>query len=220
MEKKDNKKTETFLLRLPKEQKEKIFKVVQKSSYNNASELIRAGIEKELNIQMNKDNMDFITKELSRLLDIKLDYFIKSQLKINSNNTRVNELNTYILGEVINLLTGDELYQKFLDILEKAKEDIKKEAEQEIIKLIGNQILDIERKWLNTKENYTNIKYTNESINLLDNILTLLYFQAENQKKYNKNFEMKHKKQLSKQAKKEYALRKANSSSFEWEDEM
>ena len=122
MEKKDNKKTETFLLRLPKEQKEKIFKVVQKSSYNNASELIRAGIEKELNIQMNKDNMDFITKELSRLLDIKLDYFIKSQLKINSNNTRVNALNTYILGEVINLLTGDELYQKFLDILEKARQ--------------------------------------------------------------------------------------------------
>ena len=118
MEKKDNKKTETFLLRLPKEQKEKIFKVVQKSSYNNASELIRAGIEKELNIQMNKDNMDFITKELSRLLDIKLDYFIKSQLKINSNNTRVNALNTYILGEVINLLTGDELYQKFLDIFQ------------------------------------------------------------------------------------------------------
>ena len=122
MEKKDNNKTETFLLRLPKEQKEKIFKVVQKSSYNNASELIRAGIEKELNIQMNKDNMDFITKELSRLLDIKLDYFIKSQPKINSNNTRTNTLNTHILGEVINLLTGDELYQKFLDILEKARQ--------------------------------------------------------------------------------------------------
>lgn len=36
----------------------------------------------------------------------------------------------------------------------------------------------------------------------------------------NKNFEMKYKKQLSKQAKKEYAIRKANASSFEWEDEM
>ena len=122
MEKKDNKKTEIFLLRLTKEQKEKICKVVQKSSYNNASELIRAGIEKELNIQMNKDNMDFITKELSRLLDIKLDYFIKSQLKINSNSTRVSALNTYILGELINLLTGDDLYQKFLDILDKARQ--------------------------------------------------------------------------------------------------
>lgn len=104
--------------------------------------------------------------------------------------------------------------------LEKAKEEVKKDSEQEIIKLIGNQILDIERKWLNTKEDYTNIKYTNESINLLDNILTLLYFQAENQKKYNKNFEMKYKKQLSKQAKKEYTLKKADASSFEWEDEL
>ena len=51
-------------------------------------------------------------------------------------------------------------------------------------------------------------------------ILTILYFQAENQKKYNKNFEMKYKKKLSKQAKKEYAIRKANASEFEWEDEM
>lgn len=122
MEKKNNKKTETFLLRLPKEQKEKIFKVVQKSSYNNASELIRAGIEKELNIQMNKDNMDFITKELSRLIDIKLDYFIKSQRKINANNTRISALNTYILGEVMRVLIGDELYQEFLKILEKGRQ--------------------------------------------------------------------------------------------------
>ena len=55
MEKKQSNKNEMFLLRLPKEQKEKIFKVVEKSSYNSASELIRAGIEKELNLQMYKD---------------------------------------------------------------------------------------------------------------------------------------------------------------------
>ena len=62
-------------MRLPKEQKEKIFKVVEKSTYNSASELIRAGIEKELNLQMYKDNMDIITKELSNLIDIKLDNY-------------------------------------------------------------------------------------------------------------------------------------------------
>lgn len=139
-----------------------------------------------------------------------------SELIINSSIQCKIEINKYIKAK-----------QKLLEFqytnsnkLEKAKEDAKKDAEQEITKLIGNQILDIERKWLNTKEDYTNIKYTNESINLLDNILTLLYFQAENQKKYNKNFEMKYKKQLSKQAKMEYALKKANASSFEWEDEM
>lgn len=139
-----------------------------------------------------------------------------SKLIINSSIQCQIEINKYIKSK-----------QKLVEFqytnpakLEKAKEDAKKDAEQEITKLIGNQILDIERKWLNTKEDYTNIKYTNESINLLDNILTLLYFQAENQKKYNKNFEMKYKKQHSKQAKKEYELRKANASSFEWEDEI
>ena len=88
MEKKQNKKSEMFLLRLPKEQKEKIFKVVEKSSYNNASELIRAGIEKELKLQMYKDNMDIITKELSNLIDIKLDNFLNSQRKLIANNKK------------------------------------------------------------------------------------------------------------------------------------
>lgn len=104
--------------------------------------------------------------------------------------------------------------------LEQAKTKVKEEAEKEIIKLIGNQILDIERKWLNADNPYTYIKYNNETRNLLDRILTVLYYQAENQKRLNKNFEIKHKKQLSKQAKKELALNKRNASSFEWEDEI
>lgn len=104
--------------------------------------------------------------------------------------------------------------------LEEAKKQAKIEAEQELIKIIGNQILDIERKWLNAKEDYTYIKYNNESRNLLDNILTALYFQAENQRKLNRNYEVKYKKQLSKQAKKELAISKRNASSFVWEDEI
>ena len=71
MKNKEGSKSEMFLLRLTKEQKENIFKVVEKSSYNNASELIRAGIDKELNLQIYKDNMDFIVKELSKIIDIK-----------------------------------------------------------------------------------------------------------------------------------------------------
>jgi len=104
--------------------------------------------------------------------------------------------------------------------LEKAKEKVRQEAEKEIIKLIGNKILDIERKWLNAENSYTYIKYNNESRDLLDRILTALYFQAENQKKLNKNYELRFKKQLSKQAKKELALNKRNSSSWNWEDEI
>lgn len=104
--------------------------------------------------------------------------------------------------------------------LEEAKEKVKQEAEQEIIKLIGNQILDIERKWLNVDNSYTYIKYNNESRDLLDRILTVLYYQAENQNRLNRNFELRFKKQLSKQAKKELAIKKRNSSSWNWEDEI
>lgn len=104
--------------------------------------------------------------------------------------------------------------------IEEHKIKVKKETEEEILKLIGNQILDIERKWLNSKEDYTYIRYNNESRNILDNILTALYFQAQNQNKLNRNFEMKYKKQLSKQAKKELALKNRNASSFDWEDEI
>lgn len=104
--------------------------------------------------------------------------------------------------------------------LEQAKARAKEEAQEEIIKLIGNQILDIERKWLKANNTYTYIKYNNESRDLLDRILTALYYQGQNQKKLNRNFEMRYKKQLSKQAKKELAISKRNASSFDWEDEM
>lgn len=104
--------------------------------------------------------------------------------------------------------------------LEQAKVKEKEEAHEEIIKLIGNQILDIERKWLKANNTYTYIKYNNESRDLLDRILTALYYQEQNQKKLNRNFEMRYKKQLSKQAKKELAISKRNASSFDWEDEI
>lgn len=104
--------------------------------------------------------------------------------------------------------------------LEQAKAKVKEEAQEEIIKLIGNQIIDIERKWLKANNTYTYIKYNNESRDLLDRILTALYYQGQNQKKLNRNFEMRYKKQLSKQAKKELAISKRNASSFDWEDEI
>jgi len=102
--------------------------------------------------------------------------------------------------------------------LEKAKEKARIEAEKEIIKLIGNQILDIERKWLNAEYKYTFVRYNNESRSLLDRILTVLYYQAENQNKLNRNYELRLKKQLSKQAKKELAINRRNSSTFNWEE--
>ena len=101
MEKRKEQKSEMILLRISKEQKEKIFNIVEKSSYTSASELIRAGIDKEINLQMYKDNLDVIVKEIDKIIDYKLDGFINSQRKLYANNVRISALNTYIMGEVM-----------------------------------------------------------------------------------------------------------------------
>lgn len=122
MEKKKEQKTEMLLLRLTKEQKQMIFNVVEKSSYTSASELIRAGIEKELNLQMYKDNLEVILQEISKCIDYKLDGFIKSQRKLYANNVRISALNTYVMGEVMKRIMGDELHKEYVEILKSARE--------------------------------------------------------------------------------------------------
>ena len=111
-----------IVVKIPKSKKEMIYKVVEKSSYNNASELIRAGIEKELNLQIYKDNLDLIVKELSKLIDVKLDGFIKSQRKLYANNVRISAINTYAVGEMMRKVLGDELHNEYLEILKSARE--------------------------------------------------------------------------------------------------
>ena len=121
MEEKNKEELVRMFVKVPKSKRELIYNVVAKSSYNNASELIRAGIDKELNLQIYKDNMDVIIKELSKLIDIKLDSFIKSQRKLNANNVRISALYTYIMGEVMSKVMGDELHQIFMKILESGR---------------------------------------------------------------------------------------------------
>ena len=122
MAKRKKTQNETFLLRISKEEKEKIFKVVQTSSYSSASELIRAGINKELNLQIYKDNMDVIVKELSNLIDIKLNSFISSQRKLNANNVRISAINTYVMGEMLRKVMGNDFDKVYLEIIESARQ--------------------------------------------------------------------------------------------------
>ena len=69
-------------VKVPKSKKEMIQKVVEKTSYNTVSDFIRAGIDKELNLQMYKDNLEVILQEISKCIGYKIDGFIKSQRKI------------------------------------------------------------------------------------------------------------------------------------------
>lgn len=63
MSKQDKEELVRMFVKVPKSKKEMIQKVVEKTSYNTASDLIRAGIDKELNIQMYKDNWRLFFKK-------------------------------------------------------------------------------------------------------------------------------------------------------------
>ena len=82
--KKSSEKLEKLTIRISKSKKEMLKKMVEKSSYNSLSEIARAGIEKELNVEMYKESLDFIVKALDQMLDEKLKPFIASQRKINA----------------------------------------------------------------------------------------------------------------------------------------
>ena len=60
--KKESEKLEKLTIRLSKDKKESIKRMVEKSSYNSISELARAGIDKELNVAMYRESLDFIVK--------------------------------------------------------------------------------------------------------------------------------------------------------------
>ena len=191
----------------------------------NQTKRIRA-LLKDTDIKKIVDLLIDLKKELEQTTgSIKYQYLMKypnliekvdyiSNVVINSSVQCKIELEKYI-KEKQKLL---EFQYSNKEKLEEAKEKAKQEAEKEILKLIANKILDIERKWLKGENQYTYIKYNNESRDLLDRILTALYYKASDQNKLNKNYELRFKKQLSKQAKKELAINKRNSSSFNWEE--
>ena len=119
--KKANEKLEKLTIRISKNKKEMLKKMVEKSSYNSISELARAGIDKELNIGMYKENLDFIIKALDQMLDEKLKPFIASQRKLNAKYLRTSVINTYLQGEVMNKLLGDNMHKDFIKMLNEAR---------------------------------------------------------------------------------------------------
>ena len=120
--KKDNDKEKLvpIIVRLPKEKKEMLEKLASKQR-RFESDIIRSGIEKELNIQMYNDNLDFIIKQLDRILDAKLSPFIKSQRKLNAKYLRTSAINTYLLGEFFDKILGDDMHKNFIKMLNNAR---------------------------------------------------------------------------------------------------
>ena len=126
------------------------------------------------------------------------------------------ELENYILSKQKIVSFKYQNKQK----IEEAKQVEREKANEEILKLIGNQILNFERVLLNEKKEYSQIRYINQSRNLIWRVFDCIYFSSRQQEKDLRRFELKYKKQLSKQAKKDLAIKKANSSSFNLEEEI
>lgn len=121
MSKKSEEELVRIVAKVPKYKKDMMQKIVEKSSYNTVSDLVRAGIDKELNLQIYKDNLDFIIKELDKLIDAKLDPFIKSQRKLDAKYVRTTAINTYLIADFFSKLLGDDMHKDFVKILSEAR---------------------------------------------------------------------------------------------------
>ena len=104
--------------------------------------------------------------------------------------------------------------------IKQAQENERVKAEQEILKIIGNQILSFEILLLNNKEEYNTERYIKDSRNLVWQVFNCRYFLSRQEEIDLRRIELKYKKQLSKQAKKELAIKKQNESSFNWENNL
>lgn len=158
---------------------------------------------------------------------IKYQYLMKYPdiiKEVDNLSKKIINMSLYTQEQVDNYIFAKQkiIAFKYSDAnkIEEAQKQEKEKAGAEILKIIGNQILNCERVLLNQKEEYTQIRYHNETENLMWKIFNCIYFSSRQEEKYLKRFEIKYKKQLSRQAKKDKAINKANSSSFNWEDEI
>ena len=184
--------------------------IKDKDIRNIASELIKIK-------QMLKQTIGSIKYQyLKRYPDIIKEIDNLSRKIIDSSLDMQEQIDKYILAKqkIVAFKYSDET-----KIVEAQKQE-KEKAEQEILKMIGNQILNFERGLLNQKEDYQQVRYYNETEHLMWRIFNCIYFSSRQEEKYLRRFELKYKKQLSKQAKKDKAINKANASSFHWEDSL
>lgn len=144
--------------------------------------------------------------------------------QVDSISKKIMELSVECQEEIEKYISAKQKIASFKyqneEMILKAQQEEKQKAEEEILKLIGNQVLNFERILLNEKVEYSETRYINYSRHLIWRVFDCIYFSSRQEEKYLKKYEMKYKKQLSKQAKKDKAINKANSSSFQWEDDL
>ncbi len=107
MKEKEEEKLVTMVIRVPKYEKEMI-KNIAKNQGRYEADIIRSGIDKELNLDLYQDKMEELIKEILKPIEAKMDKFLKSQRKISAKFLRTTAISTYLNSEVMKNLLGDD----------------------------------------------------------------------------------------------------------------
>ena len=110
----------TMVIRIPR-YKKKMIKNIAKSQGRYEADIIRSGIDKELNLDLYQDKMEELIKEILKPIEEKLNKFLSSQRKINAKFLRTTAISAYLNSEVIKNLLGDEYYENFNKMLNNAR---------------------------------------------------------------------------------------------------
>ena len=119
---KENKDEElvTMVIRIPR-YKKKMIKNIAKSQGRYEADIIRSGIDKELNLDLYQDKMEELIKEILKPIEEKLNKFLSSQRKINAKFLRTTAISAYLNSEVMKNLLGDEYYEQYNMMLNNAR---------------------------------------------------------------------------------------------------
>ena len=120
MKKHEDEELVTMVIRIPKYKKQMIKNIAQKQGRHEA-EIIRNGIDKELNIDLYQDKLEELIKKVLKPVEEKLEKFLGSQRKINAKFLRTIAINTYLNGEIMKNLLGEEYYEQFNKMLNSAR---------------------------------------------------------------------------------------------------
>lgn len=120
MKEKEEDKLVTMVIRIPKYKKDMI-KNIAKSQGRYEADIIRSGIDKELNLDLYQDKMEELIKEILKPIEAKMDKFLKSQRKISAKFLRTTAISAYLNSEVMKNLLGDEYYELFNKMLNDAR---------------------------------------------------------------------------------------------------
>lgn len=120
MEKNKKEKLVPVVVRISEEKKNKIKKLAEKQGKTEA-DIIREGIDKIININMYKSDLDYISNKIKEAINIDLKKFYKSQRKMQAKLLRTEIINTYMNNEICEKVLGDIYNQMFKEILWNAR---------------------------------------------------------------------------------------------------